>query len=165
MRLDLRLAIALLTLTSATSAGANCDPAIDRSARGEFRRSVWVGTVRVDGVTWLGEDRRPAPLKKPLMLGSIPGGFDPYAGAYYSVRGIQVFKGQLSHRFRIFSENTEARTPLVVGKSYLVFLYRVTRSDDYARKDDLMIDYCGNSAIDEKWTKPLAVVRRLTKRR
>jgi hypothetical protein len=159
-----RLVLALLLLTTAAGAGAYCDPATDRSIRGEFRRSIWVGTVRVERVTWLGEDRRPAPLKPPLMLGSIPGGFDPYLGAYYRVKSAQIFKGSVPRRFQIFSENTSARTPLAIGRSYLVFLYRVTRSDEYQRKGDLMIDYCGNSSIDAKWTKPLAIVRRLAKR-
>ena len=115
--------------------------------RGEFERSDYVGIVRVLGVTWLDEARKPTKLHRPLMLGTIPGDFDPYSGANYRVATEHTLKGRPRLGLTIFSENTEARTPLRVGARYLVFLERQTVADEDRRVGDLMIDYCGNSAM------------------
>lgn len=140
-------------------ATAYCPPEVDYSVRGEFGRDDYVGVVRVLGVTWLDEERRPTRLHGKLMLGAIPGGFDPYSGAIYRVEPEQTFKGVAARPLTIFSENTEARTPLTVGARYLVFLERQTVADEYRRVGDLMIDYCGNSAILSKAGPALAVIR------
>lgn len=150
-------------VVSATPAMAACDPATDYSVKGEYRRSEFVGLVTVRSVTWLDEDRKPAPLRGPLMLGSIPGGFDPYSGAVYEVSVDRAFKGGASKRIDIFSENTEARTPLTVGRRYLVFLYRQTRSGAWDRAGDRMIDYCGNSAFAVHARRKIAMVERLSR--
>jgi hypothetical protein len=113
--------------------------------RGEYDRADYVGVVRVGGVVWLDEQRRPTKLHGRLMLGAIPGGFDPYIGADYRVTPERTFKGAPAKALIIFSENTEARTPLKVVSRYLVFLNRRTVGDEYDRVGDLMIDYCGNS--------------------
>lgn len=163
-----RWAGTLLLLSAAALAGpvkANCDPAVDYSVKGEYRRSEFVGLVTVRSVTWLDEDRKPAPLRGPLMLGSIPGGFDPYSGALYDVSVNRAFKGRSAGRIDIFSENTEARTPLKVGARYLVFLYRQMRSNDDDRAGDRMIDYCGNSAFAAKAGRKIALLERLSRRR
>ena len=75
----------------------------------------------------------------------MPRGLDPYAGANYRVTLRQTLKGDLPKSFNIFSENTSARTPLVVGHNYIVFLHRAPNSDEYVRAGALTIDNCGNS--------------------
>jgi hypothetical protein len=156
--------VVLLSATALTApAKANCDPAVDYSVKGEYKRSEFVGLVTVRSVSWLDEDRKPAPLRGPLMLGTIPGGFDPYSGALYRASVDTVFKGKPTGNIDIFSENTEARTPLTVGLRYLVFLYRQTRSNDWDRAGDRMIDYCGNSAIAAKAGAKIASVRGLAR--
>jgi hypothetical protein len=131
----------------------------------EFARSAFVGLIRVKAVTWLDENRRPTRLRPPLMLGTMPGGFDPYSGALYTVDRITTYKGRQPSRFDIFSENTEARTPLRVGQSYLGFLYRATTADEWDRVGDLMIDYCGYSAPASKVADRIAKVKRLARSR
>jgi hypothetical protein len=131
-------------------AWAYCSPDVDYSVRAEFRRSDIIALVRAQGVTWLDENRRPTKLKRPLALGSIPGGLNPYIGAYYSVNLVRAFKGNPPRQFRIFSENTTARTPLRFGPTLLVFLTRTKVADEYQRVGDLIVDYCGNSALASK---------------
>jgi hypothetical protein len=138
--------IATAATLTARVAGAYCPPETDYSVRGEYERAHYVGVVRVDRVVWLDEQRRPTKLHGHLMLGAIPGGFDPYIGADYRVTPERTFKGAPANSLTIFSKNTEARTPLKVGASYLVFLNRQTVGDEYDHVGDLMIDYCGNSA-------------------
>ena len=96
------------------------------------------------------------------MLGSIPGGFDPYSGANYKVEVLRLFKGRPSAFLTIFSENTEAWTPLKNGSRYLVFLERQTVTDEDRRLGDLMIDYCGNSTTIDKAS---SVIRSFPRRR
>ena len=154
----------ILLLFMAMPARANCDAAVDYSVKGEYRRSEFVGLVTVRSVTWLNEDRKPALLHGPLMLGSILGGFDPYSGALYRVSVGRAFKGQSAGHIDIFSENTEARTPLTVGGRYLVFLYRQTRSNEWDRAADRMIDYCGNSVFATKAGRKIAILAHLSRR-
>ena len=92
------------------------------------------------------------------MLGSIPGGFDPYSGANYRVMPERTFKGTSSKKLVIFSVNTEARTPLTVGAQYLVFLDRQRVADEYRRVGDLMIDYCGASRDLKDANSALAIL-------
>lgn len=157
-----RLSAFLLSIvaacTLAGAASAYCPPDVDYSVRGEFERGDYVGVVRVLGVTWLDEERRPTRLHGKLMLGAIPGGFDPYVGADYRVEPERTFKGAAAGPLTIFSENTSARTPLTVGARYLVSLERQTGADEYRRVGDLMIDYCGNSAILSNADPALAVI-------
>ena len=140
---------------------ASCDAEMSYSVSAEFRRSDIVAIVRATGVAWLDEHRRPTKLNPPLALGSIPGGLDPYLGAYYTVTVEHAFKGNPAHRFRIFSENTTARTPLLMGQSLLVFLRRAKLADEYQRPGDLTIDRCGNSALAAKVPARLMLVKRL----
>ena len=116
-----QVGVLLAALLFPGAASAYCAPEIDTSAKAEFARSAYVATVRVVSTTWLDENRRPARLRGPLMLGSIPGGFDPYSGANYKVEVLRLFKGRPSAFLTIFSENTEAWTPLKNGSRYLVF--------------------------------------------
>jgi hypothetical protein len=150
--------IATAASLTARVAGAYCPPETDYSVRGEYERADYVGVVRVGGVVWLDEQRRPTKLHGRLMLGTIPGGFDPYIGADYRVTPERTLKGAQANSLTIFSENTEARTPLKVGSRYLVFLSRQTVGDEYHRVGDLMIDYCGNSAPLSDASRAISII-------
>ena len=149
----------MMLLSVVTQANAYCPPTIDYSVRGEFGRADYVGVVRVSGVTWLDEQRRPTKLAGNLMLGAIRGGLDPYSGANYSVIPVKTFKGNASKPLVIFSENTEARTPLTIGSRYLVFLERQSVADEDRRVGDLMIDYCGNSSTVGNSRAALSIIQ------
>ncbi len=164
MSLPLRLLLSVSLSIFGWEARAYCDPAVDYSIKGEFARSIYVGVVRAESVTWLDDDRKPVPLSGPLGLGSIPGGLDPYAGAKYGVRSLEVFKGRLPRRFTIFSENSTARTPLKLGRTYLVFLLRQTETDWLARAGDLVIDNCGNYDAADTAGRKIGELRLLARR-
>jgi hypothetical protein len=161
MRYRVLVAGLLLLVGGSQRALAYCSEDLDYSLRGEFHRSDIVALVRVQAVTWLDENRSPTKLKQPLGLGNIPGGLDPYVGAYYSVKLVKAFKGNPHKRFRIFSENTTARTPLRIGPSLLVFLTRAKVADEYQRVGDLTVDSCGNSALAAKVPQRVRLVGRL----
>lgn len=162
MRHSVLLAGLLLLMGGSQGAWAYCSPDLDYSIRGEFQRSDIVALVRAESVTWLDENRRPTELKEPLALGNMPGGLDPYVGAYYSVTMERAFKGNPPPLFLIFSENTTARTPLVMGKSLLVFLTRASVGDEYLRVGDLTVDSCGNSGLAAEIPRTVRVVGQLS---
>lgn len=164
MRLPVSISKFLVLLVTSQAALAYCPPELDYSVRGEFKRSDIVALVRAQSVTWLDENRKPTRLKPPLAIGSIPGGLDPYIGAYYEVSLVKAFKGDPPARFRIFSENTTARTPLRMGKTLLLFISRTTKADEYQRVGDLTVDYCGNSALAAKVPKRVSLVDELSRR-
>jgi len=147
MKARILAGVFLLLLGANQPAWATCYPNEDYSVAAEFHRSDIVALVRATGVVWLDENREPTRLKRPLTFGKMPGGFDPYIGAYYSVRLVRRFKGNPPSRFRIFSENTTARTPLRMGPTLLLFIYRTRVADDYKNVGDLVVDNCGNSAL------------------
>jgi hypothetical protein len=153
----------VLLVTGAEPAWAYCPPNLDYSISGEFRRADIVAIVRAEGVTWLDENRRPTRLRKPLTFGNHPGGFDPYIGAYYTVRLVKGFKGHPPRTFRVFSENTTARTPLRMGPNLLVFLTRTRTGDEYHRVGDLKVDSCGNSSLAT--ARKVALLQRLAANR
>jgi hypothetical protein len=153
-----------ILLWGSGGAWAYCPPELDYSVAGEFRRSDIVALVRPESVTWLDEHRKPTKLRPPLAFGNIPGGLDPYIGAYYSMRLVKSFKGNPPARFQIFSENTTARTPLRVGEVLLLFISRTDVSDEYQRIGDLTVDNCGNSVLASKATKEIRLVSRLAAR-
>jgi hypothetical protein len=155
-------ALALLVL-GAEPAWAYCPPNLDYSITGEFRRADIVAIVRTERVTWLDENRRPTKLRKPLTFGNQPGGFDPYIGAYYSVRLVKAFKGHPPLTFRVFSENTTARTPLRMRPNLLLFLTRTRAADEYERVGDLTVDSCGNSSLAT--ARKVALLQRLATHR
>jgi hypothetical protein len=154
----------LLLVGGSQTALAYCSEGLDYSVPAEFRRSDVVAVVRAEAVNWLDENRKPTKLKPPLALGDIPGGLDPYVGAYYSVRLERAYKGNPPSTFQIFSENTTARTPLVMGKSLLVFLTRAKQNDEFQRVGDLTVDSCGNSALAAKAPKTIRLVGQLSAR-
>ncbi len=157
--------LVLLALLVPQTAFGWCDPKTDYSVQGEFARSEFVAVVQVTGTTWLDENRKPTRRRAPLMLGNVPGGFDPYAGAIYRARVLRLFKGHPVRSVDIFSQNTSARTPREIGERYLVFLYRVLKNDLVTdeKADNLMIDYCGNSTFLNRAAKELKRVRDLSK--
>ena len=165
MRYRLTLAGFLLLVGSGQTAWAYCSEGLDYSVAGEFRRSDIVAVVKAEAVTWLDENRKPTMLKPPLALGDIPGGLDPYIGAYYSVGLVRAYKGNPPPKFLIFSENTTSRTPLVMGKPLLLFLTRTTTGDEYVRVGDLTVDSCGNSARADKVPQTVRLVRQLSAHR
>ena len=95
----------------------------------------------------------------------MPGGLDPYIGAYYQVRKIDIYKGKAPARLEVFSENTTGRTPLDIGKRYLLFLERQRGRDQYVRPGDLMADACGNSRELRHASAEVRLVRRLARTR
>ena len=111
----------------------------------EFGRAKYVVEVRVLRETWLGDDGKVKLLKPPFQDGARrPWGFDPYIGAYYDVKVLQVFKGALKPELRLFSDNSTSRFWLDVGSDYLLFI-----SDDTFDPPigvQLTTDNCGNSA-------------------
>ena len=73
-----------------------------------------------------------------------PGDLDPYAGAYYDVKVLQVFKGNPKSELRLFSENSTARFWLEVGSDYILFISEESFDPPIGVK--LTADTCGNSA-------------------
>jgi hypothetical protein len=73
-----------------------------------------------------------------------------YGPTIYRVALLENFKGRVSERARIYSENDSGRFPMGVGSPYLLFLYRAG--------GHLHADPCGNSARLEKATKTLAIL-------
>jgi len=115
------------------------------SVSNEFRRSKYVVTARVLREKWLGYDGKETPLQPPFHSGGArPLGLDPYAGAYYDVKVLRVFKGNPKPELRLFSENSTGRFPLDVGYEYLLFISE--DSFDPPIGAQLDIDNCGNSA-------------------
>ena len=138
------LMLVVISLLSSRAGAAVCLPDTDYSVAAEFKRSDYVAAVRITKVTWMDLDWHPTTLKPPLTFGTIPGGLDPYIGAYYTALPIIVYKGKLPRVFRIFSENNSGRTPLQPGAAYLVFLTRNAEDDFGTKAGDLEIDPCGN---------------------
>ena len=159
------LPIFLLIVGIGAPAHAYCSPDIDYSLRGEFERADIVAIVKATGLTWINENRQPTTLKPPLGLGDMPGGLDPYLGAYYQVTLEESFKGRPPRSFRIFSENTTARTPLVMGKPLLLFISREKAADEYHVAGDLTVDACGNSVRADEKPETVAAVRKLARHR
>lgn len=150
MRL-VQIAFSVVALVSVTGSALGwCDPNTDYSVKEEFGRSAYVAVVQVTQSSLIDEHGRARPPRSDLQFGSHPGFRDAYNGVYYRANVEKLFKGQTVRFLSIWSENTEARTPLAIGERYLVFLYRLDASDEYGKTGDLTIDYCGNSTKVEK---------------
>lgn len=68
----------------------------------EYARSKYVIIATMDRETWLGEEGKPKPLKRPFQFGGKrPWGFDPYVRAYYDGRVQRSFKGAAPRHLRI----------------------------------------------------------------
>jgi hypothetical protein len=110
----------------------------------EFRRSKYVVKARVLREIWLGYDGKEKPLQPSFQHGARPSGLDPYAGAYYDVKVLQVFKGNPKPELRLFSENSTGRFWLDVGFDYILFVSEESFDPPIGIK--LTTDSCGNSA-------------------
>jgi hypothetical protein len=140
------------------------------SVRKEFVRSAFVAIVEVRSEQWLDEKGWPVVPKPPFQNGSrIPWGFDPYAGANYRVRFIKQFKGRPRGQLTIFSENTDARTPLEKGRRYLLFVNKQREDLRDMQEPNFgwryTVDNCGNSSWLPAARGLLAELKSLTARR
>lgn len=84
------------------SVGARTFPVDD-----EFRRSGFVGVVKVTSVRALNEDR------------NDPEGISAHV---YRVELMRTFKGQTAREFELYSESSSGRFDMTVGSAYLVFV-------------------------------------------
>jgi hypothetical protein len=115
----------------------------------EYHRSDFVVKARVLTETWIGENGKPRPLKPPFQNGSSrPWGFDPYLGAFYTVRVDQSLKGTPPATIKLFSENSTARFWLVPGSEILAFVS--TERFDKPIGRQWTLDTCGNFATFPK---------------
>jgi len=110
----------------------------------EYRRSDFVIEARVIRENWIGEDGKPKALRRPFQNGGPrPWGFDPYMGAFYTLRVERTFKGGPPPTLRLFSENSTARFWLFPGGKLLAFVSK-SRFDPPIGQQ-WTIDTCGNS--------------------
>ena len=75
---------------------------------------------------------------KVLSETPVPESGKYYDGQDYLLEVQEIFKGDPSKTVTVFCENSSGRFPMVVGKTYLVFLYYDGRNQ---------IDNCGNSGL------------------
>jgi hypothetical protein len=126
------------------------------SVPNEFARARYVAIVRVDRVTWLGEDGKPKTELQPIPKGSSrPWGFDTYLGTFFDVTPLRVLKGKPPAHFRLFSENSTARFWLEPGGEYVVFV--ADGKFDPPVQSALTVDTCGNSPKPRGGAKQLLV--------
>jgi hypothetical protein len=87
----------------------------------------------------------------------VPAGKDGYDfdGTNYTLRSVQLLKGDPPPTFDVFSENSSGRFVMATGERYLVFVYR--------EHGNLRIDNCGNSGLLSASSLTLAKVRNLMK--
>ena len=116
------------------------------SVGNEYKRALFVATVRVERETWLGLDGQPKLLKGPFQHGaSRPWGFDDYMGAYYDIVTVERYKGRPPQKFRLFSENSTARFWLIPGKQFVVFVSRGRFEKPINAA--LTVDNCGHTPL------------------
>ena len=112
----------------------------------EYRRSDFVVQAHVLNEIWIGEDGKPKPLRPPFQNGARrPWGFDPYLGAFYTVRIDKVFRGKPPATLRLFSENSTARFLLTPGSDIVAFVSPEKFDAPIGRQWTL--DTCGNLAL------------------
>jgi hypothetical protein len=75
---------------------------------------------------------------KAVSRSPIPESGKYYGGQNYGVNVQKVFKGNLPKTLTVFSENSSGRFPMIVGKTYIIFVYYDGRHQ---------IDNCGNSGL------------------
>jgi hypothetical protein len=80
-----------------------------------------------------------------------------YAGTLYFLKVERLIKGTQKLELRLFSENTTARFPMEIGKSYLVFARRDT--DLFKNTNTYWVNSCGNSKPAGHATKELRKLR------
>ena len=123
--------------------GPNYDPRY-YSVGHELQRSRFVVRAKVTSETWIGEDGKEKALEPPFQMGaSRPWGFDPYMGAFYTLRIESMFKGKPPRQLRVFSENSTARFTLGKGQEILAFVS--VEVFDKPIGEQFTLDTCGNS--------------------
>ncbi len=93
-------------------------------------------------------------IGKVLSEVSVPESGKYYEGQNYAVEVQEVFKGNPPKIIPVFCENSSGRFPMVVGKTYVVFLYYDGRHQ---------IDNCGNSGLVSEKQEVLDAVLLLKK--
>ncbi len=78
-----------------------------------------------------------------------------FKGDTYRLAPVRVFKGKMSKPVEIFSENSTARFPMEVNRTYLVFLY--------ADSGRLIVDNCGNSDLEARSGKAIEEIAGISK--
>src|SRR6266496_5285662 len=74
-------------------------------------------------------------------------------GWYYHLRATKVFKGPVQKQFTVYTEDSDVRFPLRLGRQYLLFADQVDGR--------LEIDNCGNSALLADAARSLHEIRRI----
>lgn len=99
-----------------------------------------------------------------IIVGTVTGkehvpDIDPtfYAGILYFLRVEQIIKGTQKLELRLFSENTTARFPMEIDKSYLVFARR--DNDIFKNTNTYWVNSCGNSKPARDATRELGKLR------
>jgi hypothetical protein len=90
-----------------------------------------------------------------------------FAWTVYTVQVLKTFKGRPQRMIQLLSENTSARFPMDIGKTYLLFVSQsqVAEMAGQERLPTKYIDNCGNSAPAEDATSAVNLVRELSKSR
>ena len=110
--------------------------------------------------TWLGQDGKAKALEPPFQFDNPrPWGFDPYLGAYFEVRVLEVFSGNPAPTLWLFSENSTARFWLSVGDELAIFVTEENFDAPIGRA--LTLDTCGNSRAIAKAGDVLGKLRKL----
>jgi hypothetical protein len=115
-------ALILSGLTYSAGLAAVCFPDQDYSVAAEYGKSVVVVVGTVTGKQRLPEPNAESP-----------------DSTLYHLKVSDALKGTPSNRISVWSENRSGRFPMVVGRSYLLFLY-----DDGTH---MVVNNCGNSGL------------------
>jgi hypothetical protein len=95
-------------------------------------------------------------IGKVVSESSIPESGKYSEGQNYDVKVQEVFKGKPPKAMQIFSENSSGRFPMVVGKTYVLFVYYDGR---------YQIDNCGNSGLASERREVFKTLRLLRENR
>jgi hypothetical protein len=120
--------LVLVGLTYSTGLAAVCFPDQDYSVATEYGESVIVVVGTVTGKQHLPEPDAETP-----------------DSTLYQLSVSDTLKGMSDRRISVWSENSSGRFPMVVGSSYLLFLY----SDG----THLVVNNCGNSGLVSRTKK------------
>jgi hypothetical protein len=100
-------------------------------------------------------DSRNVFIGKVAAIKAVPESGNYYDGHNYTVQVQEVFKGNPAKPIVIFSENSSGRYPMVVGSTYLIFVYY--------ELDHYQINSCGNTGVLPDKEDAVLAVRRLGK--
>lgn len=147
-------ALALTTLSPASyatcwQAGKGPAPAQrNRLVPAEFKAAAFVVTGRVTGERHVSE----------------PDDASGYAWTVYTVQVLETFKGKPQQTIQLLSENTSARFPMDIGKTYLLFVSQspIAELAGQERLPTNYIDSCGNSALANDAKPTISAVRGLS---